>query len=555
MTSLLAAFAKRVRLRWAPRASRRSAKVSVIMPVYNGAAYIEEALASAKAQSYRDIEIIVVDDGSTDETANIVARMAQGDPRVHILTKDNGGVASALNRGIKAATGVFICWLSHDDVFRPEKTAVQVERFAALDDPKTILCSNYDLIDANGELLGKPRLDGAMIATKPEYAVLRGCVNGCTIFAPRAMFDEIGLFDESLPSTQDYDLWLRALDSYRFVFMPEVLVSTRQHSEQGSKQADYTTEFNAFWIKAVDRISPKRAAELEGSTVEFYAAMARFLEAADAQEAAAHARRRARRQIASGHDQPLVSVVIPFHSGIDLLRAAIYSVRAQTHRNIEIILVHDTPETDPSPYLPQPAEGEPSVTVYCQDGRGAGMARNYGKKRAKGEYVAFLDADDQYLPTKVERQLALMRSADAAISHTSYFIHGIDLNRPSAFQNSGVVSGTVFPEIISYNPVAMPTVMVRRDIAERFDFPDAPGCEDFLWLLNVVYEHDLHSTMEPLSVVRVSTDSVAYNPQKQSRSLRAIVARLEADPRFDDYRSHIDHLKALASDLEMKLAG
>src|SRR5689334_22845299 len=101
-------------------------KVSIIIPVYNGSNYLHEAIDSALAQTYKNIEVIVVNDGSTDEGATDKVALSYGD-RITYISKQNGGVSTALNVGIQSSTGVFIAWLSHDDVFLPHKIELQVD--------------------------------------------------------------------------------------------------------------------------------------------------------------------------------------------------------------------------------------------------------------------------------------------------------------------------------------------------------------------------------------------------------------------------------------------
>src|SRR5688500_7068290 len=101
-------------------------RVSVVIPVYNGANYLAQAIDSALAQTYPDGEVVVVDDGSTDERAT--ERIARGyGHRIRYIRKENGGVATALNAGIEAMTGDYFSWLSHDDMYLPDKVALQVE--------------------------------------------------------------------------------------------------------------------------------------------------------------------------------------------------------------------------------------------------------------------------------------------------------------------------------------------------------------------------------------------------------------------------------------------
>jgi len=516
--------------------------VSTIIPVYNGANYVATAIRSALDQTYPNTEVIVVDDGSTDNTAHIVAKFP-----VKYIKKQNGGVASALNTGVREMKGQFFCWLSHDDVFNRNKIERQVETYLGRPaSERIILCSDYELINSSGEPYNTVTLDTKLIAEKPEYAVLRGLVNGCTVFIPVDFFSEVGYFDESLPYTQDYDLWLRALQQYRFVHMPEALIKCRQHDQQGSKRGNYAAEFNSLWIKSLDSISPDRARELEGSHARFFLKMQKFLSHAGANQAAAEAGSRAVQSIK-------VSVVIPFFQNTDQLRAAVNSVLSQTHKNIEVIVVYDTPETNISDAVPGALPAGFTFAHYCQHRRGAGLARNFGVERATGEYIAFLDSDDLFLPTKVDRQLRFMVDNYAFISHTSYFAFALDETMDSSYRPSGQFRGHVFPKILSGNPIAMPTSMIRAEVFRKHTFPDAFQCEDGLFWASVTEEYDLFGMDEALSIVSVSADSVAYNPLKQWKAILRMVAYYEADSRFRIHTQQIQELRNASDRVLQKL--
>ena len=126
-------------------------KVTIIIPVYNGSNYVREAIDSALAQTYKNIEILVVNDGSTDEGATRDICLSYGD-KITYYEKENGGVSTALNLGIEKMTGDYFSWLSHDDLYYPDKIEKQMKELEKYDE-NTILYSNVDLIDLNGKKL------------------------------------------------------------------------------------------------------------------------------------------------------------------------------------------------------------------------------------------------------------------------------------------------------------------------------------------------------------------------------------------------------------------
>ncbi|HXY53929.1 MAG TPA: glycosyltransferase [Nitrospirota bacterium] len=207
-------------------------KVSIVIPVYNGANFLREAIDSALAQTYQNIEIIVVNDGSTDggQTENIAKSYGE---RIRYYYKENGGVASALNFGIREMRGEYFSWLSHDDVYYPQKVEAQVDYLKKIN-KDVILYSDYDLIDRESQYIRSEKIKD-IDPRDFRYALIVGNpIHGCTTLVPRSCFEVVGTFDNRLKTVQDYDLWFRMAKKYDFMHLPQSLIKSRVHPEQGT---------------------------------------------------------------------------------------------------------------------------------------------------------------------------------------------------------------------------------------------------------------------------------------------------------------------------------
>lgn len=229
--------------------------VSIIIPLYNGSNYIEEALKSALAQTYPNIEVVVVNDGSTDGGAGkaICDRYAD---RIVYFEKENGGCASALNFGIRHASGEYISWLSHDDLYEATKVEKQMAQYETkqLDAQNTVISNVGGLIDSEGKPISHPtRKETGLYraADAFRYFLFRACPNGCGLLIPKCVFEKHGYFDEGMRFVLDWNLWLKfALGGVDFYFDDEMLVSNRVHSMQvtvkqrelHSKETDMTVD-------------------------------------------------------------------------------------------------------------------------------------------------------------------------------------------------------------------------------------------------------------------------------------------------------------------------
>jgi glycosyltransferase involved in cell wall biosynthesis len=207
-------------------------RVSIVIPVYNGADFLAESIQSALDQTYADVEVIVVNDGSNDAGATERVARSFGDA-IRYLEKRNGGVASALNLAIQHMTGDYFSWLSHDDLYVEDKIARQIAFLSAHDADRTVVYSDYFIF--SGVEKGKAsRIN--MPSLQPEFfrywITSQSSLHGCSLLIPRTAFAAVGSFHEGLRTTQDYELWFRMAGSYRFLHIPEALVSARSHANQ-----------------------------------------------------------------------------------------------------------------------------------------------------------------------------------------------------------------------------------------------------------------------------------------------------------------------------------
>jgi glycosyltransferase involved in cell wall biosynthesis len=221
--------------------------VSVIITTYNRASFVEEAIQSVLAQDFRDFELIVVDDGSTDGTRHILERYASS---LIPLYQKNRGVSAARNSGIKRSTGAYISFLDSDDLWLPKKLASQIAFFNA--NPQALICQTEEIWLRKGV-----RVNPRKVHKKYSGEIFEHCLSLCrvspsAVMVKRALLDEVGLFDEDLPACEDYDLWLRVAGRYPIYLIDEPLIIKRGgHPDQLSRRFE---GIDRFRIKALTKI-------------------------------------------------------------------------------------------------------------------------------------------------------------------------------------------------------------------------------------------------------------------------------------------------------------
>lgn len=220
--------------------------VSVIIPTYNRGWIVKESIDSVLAQDFNDFELIVVDDGSTDNTSEILNSYRQD---INVICQGNRGVSAARNAGIAKASGRFIAFLDSDDLWLPDKLSLQVDFFNS--NPSALICQTEEIWIRNNVRINpkiKHKKPSGMIF-EPSLALC--LVSPSAVMIKRSLFEEVGLFDETLPACEDYDLWLRISCRH-----PVHLINTPLIIKRGGHddQLSASSGLDKYRIRAIQKI-------------------------------------------------------------------------------------------------------------------------------------------------------------------------------------------------------------------------------------------------------------------------------------------------------------
>jgi glycosyltransferase involved in cell wall biosynthesis len=216
-----------------------SPSVSVVIPAYNAEPFLHKALDSVLAQSYGNLEVLVVDDGSRDGTAAVARAYRERDARVILLVQPNGGLSNARNAGIRQARGEYIAYLDADDYWLPDKIAAQTELMQA--NPHLAFCSTATRVETpEGEFLNVwpcPVADGPLLERLfRENGAIPG--SGSGVMVRRSAQTQAGFFDETLKSLEDIDMWMRLAGCGDYACLPECLTVILKRKDSMSRNLE-----------------------------------------------------------------------------------------------------------------------------------------------------------------------------------------------------------------------------------------------------------------------------------------------------------------------------
>lgn len=207
--------------------------VSVVMPVRNGARFLEAAIQSVQSQTFADFEFIIIDDGSSDETPALLHRSASEDTRIRLFRTSGEGIVAALNLGVKAARAALIARMDSDDIAVKERLAIQIEALRSMPDHVAI-GSNAITMDSNGHDTGKMLVPSVPLSATAEL-LRRNTFLHPTMMMRRAAVVSAGLYRPACIYAEDYDLWLRLAEIGEMANIQEPLIRFRIHPQQTSK--------------------------------------------------------------------------------------------------------------------------------------------------------------------------------------------------------------------------------------------------------------------------------------------------------------------------------
>ena len=355
-------------------------RVSVVIPVHNYTAYVETAIESVIAQTYQDWELIVVDDGSTDDSAEKALAAIVQEPRAKLIQQENAGVAHARNSGIRLARGEFICCLDADDAIDPAFLSTVVP---VLQEDRTlgIVYTGIKLMDSRSRLRGYPHTWPHQYI--PEKGLHGNQIPTCCLFRKEHWTRLGGYRQRYAPhgaGQEDADFWFRILASGGGAKMvtEKGLFYYRVHHDQTTKRhrQDWVKNTYFHWYPFVADGRHPLASQLGVPRLGSWPVRS--------------------------YDCPLISVIVPVGPGHEnILLDALDSVEAQTLREWELIVVNDSGarlNLTPWPFV---------KLVETTGSKGAGFARNRGAELSQANLLVFLDADDFLQPEYLEKTYEL----------------------------------------------------------------------------------------------------------------------------------------------------
>jgi glycosyltransferase involved in cell wall biosynthesis len=431
------------------------AAVDVIIPTYNGMPYLREAIESVLAQTYENLKLYVIDDGSTDNGATEKYLQEVKDSRVSYHKKTNGGQATARNLGIKISKSPFITFLDADDVWRPDKLQRQMDVFHKKPDLGMVY-GMHKLIDASGKEIG--RVTYKKRGDLFNY-LLRGnrvSGSGSMVMARRKVFNDIGSFREDFLIGEDWEMWLRIADKYEIDYVDDFIADLRvldagmqqnhlrmaagleymfpvieeEFKLDASQRKDLTVgcflPSIPMYYNGGDRASAKRMflTVLKSRPLALITFNHKLLSIYLRLIVAPNWLRRIRRSLSYSYRKrearswtsalekvqpPAISVVMPVYNAEKYLKESIESILGQTFTNFELIIIDDGSKDGSRKILDKFSESDNRVHLIKHPAnKGLVESLNDGLAAARGKYIARMDADDISLPDRFKRQLLFM---------------------------------------------------------------------------------------------------------------------------------------------------
>lgn len=523
-----------------------SKSVSVIMPTYNRASFLPQAVESVNSQTQHSVlEIVIVDDGSTDETDEIVKNLAG--PIRYFKLKHTGSPAKARNYGIKKARGDLIAFLDSDDAWRPDKLERQISVF---ENPDVMLSfGQAAIIDGAGKNSGKKVTAPAKLKNGEKFLKLlnENVIPALTVMLRKSALDKVGLFNEKLKFYEDYELWLRLSAAYPkgLKAVDGILADYRVHS--GNVSSAGTAEalekllevYNELW--SLPDLTPAQRLGLEDTIFNMQENWSR--------------------QQNTDNNIPTISVVMSMYNSERYLREAVDSILGQQFTDFEFIIINDG-SSDKSVDIINSYD-DPRIRLVHQTNHGLVYSFNKGIKLARATYIARMDSDDISLPSRFTKELEWLEKKPKRGLVGSYFAY-VDKNskRTAVTMTWPTKHIDILRTMYFVNPYGHGTIMMRREAAigvgaYRAEYEPA---EDYDLWTRIAERWEIGEIPEVLYLWRLHYKNVSHTESEiQNKSAAKIVSNLwkrkPANKSF--FRIILDarYYKKLRSEYSSQVAG
>jgi glycosyltransferase involved in cell wall biosynthesis len=236
--------------------------VSIVTPAYNGENYLDETIRSVVAQTYPNWELIIVDDGSKDRTAEIVKAWAAKDARIQYVYQENQRMASARNNGIKHAKGKYVAFLDHDNIFLPKKLELQVAHLEAHPEIGVSYAKIFHFYHPDTKTLYENRNEKPLAEDQFRDLLHRNAINVLSVLVRKEYFDKYGAFQQGWKACDEHYVWINLAEhDVRFGFLPETVGLLRLHKKNDSARPGHIYDTAFYFLQLLDIVENRLPAD------------------------------------------------------------------------------------------------------------------------------------------------------------------------------------------------------------------------------------------------------------------------------------------------------
>ena len=477
--------------------------ISIIVPIYNTDCYLRQCLDSIINQSYKNFEVLLVNDGSVDDSAMICKEFAEKDSRIRYFEKENGGVSSARNLGLKNVKGNYITFVDSDDWI--EENYLEVLYNALKENEVDVAISTHKDFNMDDNLYYLPFYSEEQLHTLdigkvsrdeflelfPELSSLNHDFNCAVSKLFKADVVKNLLFDESINYGEDLDFFFNLylnVSSIYYVNQPTYIY--RQHQTSASNnclESHAISEIRIYEkiLKKIMEIGILNHSYIEKFKIILYFRLSQF---PDSQVLKSYESFISVMSDSVMYSQSLISIIVPIYNVENYLRMCLDSIEHQTYSNIEVLLINDG-SPDSSGEICQEYVARDSRFYYFEkENGGLSDARNYGVARAKGKFLTFIDSDDWVEATYIEDmyQAALKNDSEIVISNYAqfdvkenhYLIHVWDDYYEETYEGEELINKLPLLEPRDYSFVTSWGILFSRSLFDNIRFPKGKLTED-----------------------------------------------------------------------------